>query len=99
VLAASDRLGHLDGCSAGLTAELVDNGSCPALGANPMAALGREPGRTRYRVTLAADGRAQHWQVTDAAGRVEILVEETCNFDSRRGWHQFSIPFVDEVTP
>nr|MCU0965898.1 hypothetical protein [Burkholderiaceae bacterium] len=92
-------LGHLDGRSACLTVERFDNGACPAAGAEPMAALGRKPGRTGYRVTLAADGRAPHWQVTDAAGRVEILVEDTCNFDLRRGRHPFSIPFVYEVKP
>jgi hypothetical protein len=64
-----------------------------------MAALGRKPARTRYRVTLAADGRALYWQVSDAAGRIEMLVDGTCSFDLRRGWHPFSIPFVDEVTP
>ncbi len=52
-----------------------------------------------YRVTLAADGRALRWQDTDAEGRVEILVEETGNFDLRWGWHRFSILFVHEVTP
>jgi hypothetical protein len=64
-----------------------------------MAALGHWPWRTMYRVTLAADGQALHWQDTDAEGRVAILVEETCNFDLRRSWHPLSILFVDEVTP
>ena len=52
-----------------------------------------------YRVTLPAEGRALHRQGTDAEGYVELLVEETCNFDLRRGWHPLSILFVDEVTP
>jgi hypothetical protein len=82
-----------------LNVELFDKGACLAAGANPMAALARKPGCTRSRVTLAADGQALHWQVTGAAWRVDTVVEETCNFDLRRGWHQFSIPFVDEVMP
>ena len=74
---------HLDGRSAILNTELIVDVECPAAVADALAALGREPWHTMYRVTLAADGQALQWQDTDADGRVEFLVEEPGN----SAWH------------
>jgi putative cardiolipin synthase len=88
---------NLDGRSAILNTELAINIDCPPLVADALAALGREPWRTMYRVTLAEDGETLQWRDIDAEGRVEIFVDEPGDSVWWRAWHQFQSLFIDEV--
>jgi putative cardiolipin synthase len=88
---------NLDGRSAILNTELAVNIDCPALVADALAALGREPWHTMYRVTLAADGHTLQWRDSGADGRVEILLEKPGDSALLRAWHQFQSLFVEEV--
>lgn len=88
---------NLDGRSAVLNTELAVNIDCPPLVADALAALGREPWRTMYRVTLAEDGHTLQWRDEDAHGRVQILIDEPGDAVWWRSWHRFQSLFVDEV--
>jgi len=80
-----------------LNTELAVSIDCPPLVADAMAALGREPWRTMYRVTLADNGQTLQWREIDADDRVEIHAEEPGDSAWWRAWHQFQSLFVDEV--
>ncbi len=88
---------NLDGRSAILNTELAVSIDCPPLAADALAALGREPWHTMYRVTLAEDGQTLQWREIDADGRVEVHTEEPGDSAWWRTWHQFQSLFVDEV--
>lgn len=88
---------NLDGRSALLNTELAINIDCPPLVADALAALGNEPWRTMYRVTLAADGHKLQWRTIDANGRSALIAEQDPNDSSwQRGLHWFQSLFVNE---
>ena len=88
---------NLDGRSAVLNTELAVNIDCPPLVADAMAALGREPWRTMYRVTLADDGQALQWRDIDPDGASRSLTRSPAIPPWQRGLHWFQSLFVDEV--
>lgn len=88
---------NLDGRSAAINTELAVSIDCPPLVADALAALGHEPWRTMYRVTLSDDGQTLQWQDQDAQGRTEILVDEPGDAAWWRSWHQFQSLFIDEA--
>jgi len=88
---------NLDGRSAVLNTELAVSIDCPPLVADALAALGREPWRSMYRVTLAEDGQTLQWRETDAEGRVELHAQEPGDSAWSRAWHQFQSLFIEEV--
>jgi len=88
---------NLDGRSAVLNTELTINIDCPPLVDDALSALGREPWRTMYRVTLAEDGKALQWRDIGEDGRIEIFNSEPGDSAWQRGVHWFQSLFVDEV--
>jgi len=88
---------NLDGRSAVLNTELTINIDCPPLVDDALSALGREPWRTMYRVTLAEDGETLQWRDTDADGRIHIYADEPGDSPLWRAWHHFQSVFIDEV--
>ena len=88
---------NLDGRSAVLNTELAVNIDSPLLVSDALTALGREPWRTMYRVTLAEDGETLQWRDTDADGRIHIYAEEPGDSSVRRAWHHLQSLFMDEV--
>jgi cardiolipin synthase C len=88
---------NLDGRSAVLNTELAINIDCPPLVADALAALGREPWRTMYRVSLADDGKTLQWRAIGEDGNIEIFNTEPGDSPWQRGVHWFQSLFVDEV--
>jgi cardiolipin synthase C len=88
---------NLDGRSAVLNTELAINIDCPPLVDDAQSALGREPWRTMYRVTLAEDGQTLQWHSTGEDGRIEIFTTEPGDSAWQRGVHWFQSLFIDEV--
>jgi len=88
---------NLDGRSAVLNTELTINIDCPPLVDDALSALGREPWRTMYRVTLAEDGQTLQWRTIGEDGRIEVFSAEPGDSAWQRGLHWFQSLFVDEV--
>ena len=87
---------NLDGRSAVLNTELAVNIDSPLLVSDALTALGREPWRTMYQVTLAEDDETLQWRDTDAEGRIQIFAEEPGDSAAWRAWHYFQSLFIDE---
>ena len=87
---------NLDGRSALLNTELAINIDCPPLVNDALAALGGEPWRAMYRVTLAEDGQALQWRAIGKDGRTEIFTAEPGDSAWRRGLNWFQSLFIEE---
>jgi putative cardiolipin synthase len=88
---------NLDGRSAVLNTEMAVSIDCPPLVADALAALGREPWRSMYRVALAEGARTLQWREIDADGRVLVHTEEPGDSAWWRAWHRFQSLFVEDV--
>ena len=87
---------NLDGRSAIQNTELAVSIDCPPLVADALVALGGEPWRSMYRVTLSGDGHGLQWRSFDTDGRPVIRNDEPHDSPWQRGVHWFQSLFVNE---
>lgn len=87
---------NLDTRSAILNTELAVVIDCPEVAGDALAALGGDPWRTMYRVTLDADGESLRWQATDARGRPEQHSDEPQDTPWQRFVHWLQSLFISE---
>jgi cardiolipin synthase C len=87
---------NLDARSAVHNTEIAIVIDSPELVTDAMAALGGEPFRNMYRISLANDGQRLQWRAIDLQGRSEQLPEEPNDSAWQRFVHWLQSLFVDE---
>lgn len=87
---------NLDARSAIINTELAVVIDCPEITRDALAALGGDPWRTMYRVTLDADGERLRWQAINARGDAEERPDEPQDTPWQRLVHWLQSLFIPE---
>lgn len=87
---------NLDARSAVLNTELAVVIDCPELARDALTALGGDPWRTMYRVSLDADGERLRWQAINARGDAEDRPDEPQDSAWQRFVHWLQSLFIPE---